>query len=181
MAMDNPDFNEGSKPVRKSSSEELASKAHELSGSMGRLLGKLNVDDPKIKERLEALKMVFEEHARRARDVASGAAGQRARPMAHAWTRARNEGGADNWRNAFAELAQAALGENRPLWYAASALVALKPDWDQVGAREAKALVGPLVQERGLQAPGYQWEWLGTDRPAVPEMWAQVHRVAGYI
>lgn len=180
MARENPDSESGAKPDAKPSAE-LASNAQALSGALGSLLRKLDVADPEIKKRLEALKLVFEEHARRSRDVASGAASRRARPMAQAWTRARDEGGAENWQRAFAELAQVALGESRPAWYAASALMALRPDWDQVGVSEAKALVAPIEQEHKLQAPGYQWAWLPTDAPAVVETWARVRRSAGLV
>lgn len=177
MAIDDAS-SDGSQDPAPSAPTELARKAEALSGAMIQLLRRLDGVDPEVKSRLEALRLVFEEHARRARDVASGAAARRARPMAQAWIRARSQGGKENWRSAFAELAQAALGESRPLWYAAGALAALSPDWAEVGREEAKALVGPLEQEMGLGAPGYGWAWLPADAPALREHWERARSVA---
>ena len=156
----------------------MAVQAEALSGALGMILGQIEGANPEIRTKFLELKRAFDEHAMRARDVASGASACRARPMARAWNKARQEGGA-SWSLAFAELAQAALGETRPAWYAASALAALAPDWSQVDASAARELVVPIERERSLGAPGYAWEWLETDSPSIRKAWVRALECSG--
>lgn len=165
-------------PVPESASMRMAVQAEVLSGALGMILVQIDGTHPEVRAKLLELRRAFDEHAMRARDVASGASARRTMPMAQAWRKARQDGGA-SWSSAFAELAQAALGEARPAWYAASALAALAPDWSQVDASAARALVVPIERERSLGAPGYVWEWLSTDSILVREAWSLALEHAG--
>lgn len=136
--------------------ERAGSMARALAGAMENLSGVSLEGDARRK--LGAMGRVFETQRMWALDIASGASERRKRPlveaMAAAWS-----GGDEQWVAAMECLAQCALDEARPAWYAGAMLSHLGVDPGLLPARAAWALAGPIAAERSLGAPGYHWDW----------------------
>lgn len=111
----------------------------------------------------------------RARDLASGEAARRKKPMAAALEKAMGTSASADWSLAMSELAQAALDEDRPAWYAGSMLAILEVDVEALPQAAAKALCDPIEAERALGAGGYGWAFDASESK-VSSMWAQALR-----
>lgn len=92
-----------------------------------------------------------------ARDFQSGADQRRKEPMMSALSAA-IAGTPGAWGPAMAELAQVALEQERPAWYAAALLGSLGVTARLVGAEAARELCESIEWERGMGGPGYSWD-----------------------
>lgn len=143
-----------------------------------RALAVAGLDSDELKSALAALDNI-ERNARkmdmRARDLANGEAARRKKPMAAALEKAMRTQASMDWELAMSELAQAALDEDRPAWYASAMLSILEVDIEAMSQGAAKALCDPMEAERALAAGGYGWSFEASESQASSK-WGQVLR-----
>lgn len=160
----------------------LAESAAEVEARLGAARGSLEaaLGGKKAAEMMEGVQRAVAEMRRKAHEVASGADDRRKAPMVAALERALS-GGRAEMVAAMSEIASVALGEDRPMWYAAAVLDSVGVDMEKIDADAAKALFCPLDSERSLGASGYCWEWPSAATPSQWERWKRVARLSGSI
>jgi hypothetical protein len=161
----------------------LAESAAEVEARLGAARGSLEaaLGCKKAAEMMEGVQRTVAEMRRKAQEVASGADERRKAPMVAALQRAQSGGTSADMVEAMAEVANVALGEDRPMWYAAAVLDSVGVDMEKMGAEAAKALFCPLDSERSLGGSGYCWEWPSAATPSQWERWKRVARLSGAI
>lgn len=163
--------------------ERMAEELAQGAGRMGRSLAKVIEalaglpGQDVVRKKLAEMSREFETQRMRAMDIASGADDRRRRPMVDALAAAL-AGGEEEWVEAMARLAQCALEEDRPAWYAGAMLSSLRVDPGDLSARAAKALAGPIGIERSLGTPGYRWDWV-EGHPEGQAAWVALTKRAG--
>jgi hypothetical protein len=160
--------------------EQLADSAKKLSAALAGVMRNLegHASEHETRAKLAELSRAFEMQSMRAQDIASGENGRRKKPLVDAMGRACAGGGEQDWREAMACLAQYALDETRPAWYAGAMLSHMKVDVEALSAQAAMALVGPIDIERKLGSPSYLWDWI-PGLEAGQKEWAEASMRAG--
>jgi hypothetical protein len=118
------------------------------SGDGGLADFKRSISDWKIQAELDCARL---------EEAGNGKAQWRRSPLWNCIGIAKRSGERADWDMAMGMLAQAALDNRRPIMVAATALSSIRRDGHDVPFESLALLVEPILHERDMGAPGYDW------------------------